>query len=131
LLSRERPASDTCRVRLDNADDLSNTTWRDTEAGTYPTYSCRAARHVRIRAIVDVEHQRIRAFDKDAFAGRERLVYVHNAVDDERPQPLRQSLQGRVLKGVDVRLTGRGWGEGTTRRAWKARVGARSKPRTL
>ena len=100
LLSRERPAPDTGCVCLDNADDLSNATRRDTEASTYPTYRCGAARHIRIRAIVDVEHQRICAFDEDTFAGSQCLVYVHNAVDDEWAQPIRQSLQSRVLKRV-------------------------------
>ena len=84
LLSRERSPSDTGRVCLDNADDLSNATGRDTEAGAYPTYGGGAARHVRIRAVVDVEHQRVCAFDEDAFAGCKRFMYVHDAVDDER-----------------------------------------------
>ena len=84
LLSREWPAPDTGCICLDDADDLSNATRRDTEAGTYSTYGCGAARHVRIRSIVDVEHQRVCAFDEDAFAGCQRLMYVHDAVDDER-----------------------------------------------
>ena len=93
LLSRERPAPNTGCVCLDNTDNLSNATWRDTEACADPTHGCGAARHVRIRTIVDVEHQRIGAFDEDASASCECLVNVHNAVDDERAQSLRQSLQ--------------------------------------
>jgi hypothetical protein len=85
LLSWERPASDTGGVSLDNPDDLSNPTRRDTEAGTYSAYGCGATRHVRICAVVDVEHQRVCTFDEDVFvAGCERLMYVHDAVDDER-----------------------------------------------
>ena len=93
LFSRERAAPNTGRVCLDNADNLSNATWRDTEACADPTHGCGAARHVRIRTIVNVEHQRISAFDENTPASCECLVNVHNAVDDERAQPLRQSLQ--------------------------------------
>src|SRR6266404_1864705 len=92
LLGREGPAPDTCRVCLDNSDDLSNTTWRNTEASAHSADACRTAGHVRIRAVVNVEHERVRAFDEDAFASFQRLVYIHNAVDDERVQPFRQSL---------------------------------------
>jgi hypothetical protein len=84
LLSRKRPAPNTGGVCLDNADNLSNATWRDTEACADPTHGCGATRHVRIRAIVDIEHQRICAFDEDAFSSCECFVYVDNAVDDER-----------------------------------------------
>ena len=98
LLGGERPSTNARRVRFDDPNDLSDAARRNAEAGADSADARRTARHVRIRAIVDVEHQRVRAFNEDALARHERLVYIHDAVNDERAQPFRQSLWIRVLK---------------------------------
>jgi hypothetical protein len=84
LLSGERPPTHPSRVRFNDTNDLSDATWRNAEAGTDSAGGRRTARHVRICPIVDVEHQRVRALDKDALARGERFVHIHDAVNDER-----------------------------------------------
>jgi len=84
LFRGEWPTANASRVRFHDTDDFSDPTWRNTEAGADTTNGRRTARHERIRPIVDVKHQRVRALDEDALARGQRLVYIHDAVNDER-----------------------------------------------
>lgn len=93
LLSGEWPTANASSVCFHDADDFSDATWRNAQAGADAADGRRAARHERISSIVDVEHQRVRALDEDALSGVKRLMYIHDAVNDEGAKPFRQSLQ--------------------------------------
>ena len=92
LLRGERACADTRRVRLDDADRRPNRLRGDAQARTYAADGGRGRGHEGVRAKVDVEHQRVGALDEHLLALAERLVDVHDAVDDIRPQPLREDL---------------------------------------
>ena len=92
LLRGERPAPHARRVRLDDADRRPNRLRGDAQARAYAADGSRGRGHEGIRAKVDVEHQRVGALDEHLLALAERLVDVHDAVDDIRPQPLREDL---------------------------------------
>jgi len=69
LFSGERPTTNASGVCFHDADDLSDATWRNAEAGADATDGRGTARHVRIRAIVDVEHECVRPLNEEALAG--------------------------------------------------------------
>src|SRR5262249_54894571 len=73
-LGREGAAADPRRVRLGDAEHVSD------GAGTDARARCRLARHrvrrcdIRVGAVVDVEHRSLRALEKDAPASAPRFV---------------------------------------------------------
>jgi len=69
LFGGERPTTNTSGVCFHDADDLSDATWWNAEASADATNGRGTACHVWIRAIVDVEHERICALNEDALAG--------------------------------------------------------------
>src|SRR5579863_394530 len=69
LLGGERSTTNASGVCLHDADDFSNATWRNPEAGADAADGRRTARHERISPMVDIKHQRVRALDEDALAG--------------------------------------------------------------
>ena len=64
LLSRERPTANTRRIRFDHPNRLPNQLRRDTQPRAHPNNRRRARRHERVRAEVDIQHQRVRALDQ-------------------------------------------------------------------
>jgi hypothetical protein len=94
----ERTAADTGRVRLDDTDDLLDGERRDTEAGDDTADRGRRGGHEGVRAVVDVEHERVGALDEDALARSQRVVHVRGAVDDERAKSVGKGLdEGSAL----------------------------------
>lgn len=66
LLSGERSTTHTGGVCLDYTDRLSDKARWDTESSAYTTDARRGGRDERVRAEIEVKHERISAFDKHA-----------------------------------------------------------------
>ena len=84
-LGRERPAADARRVRLHDADDALDRARPDAGAGAHAARDRVARRDERIRAVVEVEERRLRAFEQHPLLRVERFVHeVHGVVDHRR-----------------------------------------------
>ena len=73
-LRRERAVADTSRIRFRYADDLLDL--RRADAGTDTNAaSCRVGgSYVRIRALVDIQHDALRTFEQHLLAAVDRIV---------------------------------------------------------
>lgn len=97
LLGRERTGADAGRVRLDYAVRLSDRTRRQTKTGADTADASRARGDERVRAKVEVEHERVGALDEDALVLREGVVHERDAVDDVRLETLGELLVAEDL----------------------------------
>ena len=91
-LRRERPFADAGDVRLRDADHAVDAAGADADAGRGGRGDRVGRRHERIRAVVEVEQRRLRAFEQHELAVAERVVDVERRVGDVRAQPLRIPL---------------------------------------
>lgn len=82
LLSRERSTSYPRRIGLHNPNRLPNLLRRDPQPRTHTSNSRRRRRDEWVGTEVEVEHERVGAFDEDAFVRCESLVDVGYGVDD-------------------------------------------------
>ena len=72
-LGRERSLADARRVRLGDADDRVDHRRTDARALTRARRDRRRRRHVRIRAVIEVEQAALRAFEQHVLAGGDRV----------------------------------------------------------
>ena len=95
MFSRERTASDTGSVCLDDTDSLANHLGWNAETSANTANGCRRGGDVGEGSKVDIEHQRVRSLDKDLLAFRKRLVEVDDTVEHIGAQTLGKVLQTR------------------------------------
>lgn len=82
LFSRERTASDTGSVCLDDTDSLANHLGWNAETSANTANGCRRGGDVGEGSKVDIEHECIGTFDQDTFAVGDSFMDVRNRVDD-------------------------------------------------
>ena len=83
-LGGERTGAHARRVRLDDAEHVIEHPRSDAAARRGRARDAVGARHVRIRAVVDVEQRALRAFEQQRLAARARLVDQRGDVADHR-----------------------------------------------
>src|SRR4051812_47300912 len=79
-LGRERALADARRVRLGDADDAIDLGRADAGALTRARGDRRAAGHVRIRAVIEIEQAALRTFEQDMAAFRDRARDVTTCI---------------------------------------------------
>lgn len=106
VLCRERSTAHTGRVRLDDANDLFDDLGRETETGANTANGGGRRRDIGVRAVVDIQHERIRALDQDALAALERVVQERRPVDNVRAQALgKGEVHFNLALGVKLKVT--------------------------
>ena len=100
-LGRERPAADTRRVGLGDAQHVVQQVGPDARAGGGVAGHAVARRHVRVGAVVDVEQRALRAFEQQVRAVAVGLVQPVADVGQHR-----QQLLGGPHRAVVDRLVG-------------------------
>lgn len=86
LFARERSIADAGRVCFNNANDFPDCSRWDSEASQHAADWAVAARDIRIRSEVDVQHSSVSAFDEDCFSVTQCRVQVESCVFDIRAQ---------------------------------------------
>jgi hypothetical protein len=101
-LRGEGAAADAGGVGLGHADHGVDVLRGHAEAGADAAYDGVRGGHERVRAVVDVEHHPLRAFEHDPFAGPDVLVDPDGTVGDARRQDLAEAQVVVVeLRGIE------------------------------
>src|SRR4051812_29295954 len=87
-LGREWTFADARRIRLRDADDGVDHRRADARALARAGRDRRAARHVRIRAVIEIEEAALRAFEQDMLAVLDRVRDVATGITGVRAQLL-------------------------------------------
>lgn len=110
LLGREGAATDTGGVRFDDTDDGLDLEGRDGQAGDYTTDTSVGTGDEGVCAVVNIQHEGIRAFDEDSLVCLERPLHEQHRIDNIRPEclivdlVLLQLLLHIILQQVSVAL---------------------------
>ena len=89
-LGRKRTRADTRRIRLCDAEHVVEPLRGHACARRCRTRHRIARRHVRIRAVIDIEQRTLRALEQQPCAAGHHAVQLVRDVDDQRPQAIGQ-----------------------------------------
>jgi hypothetical protein len=98
----ERARTDTGHVGLGDADDPRDVSGADTGAGARAAGNRIRRGHERIRAVIEIEERRLRAFEEHVLSRVEGLVDKPDRVRDVRLEPRPADLEILAADHVDV-----------------------------